>query len=95
MSFTFDLIINPIVCSLAILLGALAGFIVGKGKVSKVQSQLYKLECDLLTSNQETLEAQKAFVDLEARLQDQAIPVIPMKIAGTKDNNSKEKSTTK
>lgn len=93
MSFTFDLIINPIVCSLAVLGGALAGFIFGRGKLAKARSQIQKLESDLLTSNQETLEAQKAFVELEAHLQDQAIPVIPMKITGTKENNPKGKAT--
>lgn len=93
MSFTFDLIINPIICSLAVLAGALVGFIVAKGKLIRAQSQIHKLESEIFLSNQETLEAQKAFVALEASLQDQTIPVIPMKITGTKDNNSKEKAS--
>ncbi|HEY4108439.1 hypothetical protein [Puia sp.] len=93
MSFTFDLIINPIVVSLAVLGGALAGFVLGWGRYMKAQSTIHRLESDLLSSNQETLEAQKAFVALEARVQEQAIPVIPMKITGAKENNSKEKAS--
>ena len=98
MSFTFDLIINPIVLSLAVLGGALVGFVFAKGKLVKAHSQIMRLESELLTSNQETLEAQKAFVALEAHFKDhaahdEAIPVIPMKISGGKDNNSKEKAT--
>ena len=94
MSFTFDLIINPIVLTLAVLGGALVGFVFAKGKLVKAQSQIMKLESELLTSNQETLEAQKAFVALEAHFKDhpaqnEAIPVIPMKIGGGKDSSSK------
>lgn len=94
MSFTFDPIINPIVIVLAIIGGALVGFVLGKGKLAKAQSSIRRLESDLLLSNEETLEAQKALVALEARFQEQqAIPVIPMKIPGNKENGSKEKAT--
>jgi hypothetical protein len=94
MSFTFDLIINPIVIVLAIIGGALVGFVLGKGKLAKAHSSIRRLESDLMLSNEETLEAQKALVALEARFQEQqAIPVIPMKIPGNKENGSKEKAT--
>ena len=94
MSFTFDLIINPIVIVLAIIGGALVGFVLGKGKLAKAHSSIRRLESDVMLSNEETLEAQKALVALEARFQEQqAIPVIPMKIPGNKENGSKEKAT--
>jgi hypothetical protein len=94
MSFTFDLIINPIVIVLAVIGGALVGFVLGKGKLAKAYSSIRRLESDLMLSNEETLEAQKALVALEARFQEQqAIPVIPMKIPGNKENGSKEKAT--
>jgi len=95
MSFiTFDLIINPIVVSVAVIGGALAGFVLGKGKLAKAHSTIRRLESDIVASNQETLEAQKVYVALEARFQEQeAIPVIPMKISGSKDSSSKEKAT--
>ena len=94
MSFTFDLIINPIVIVLAVIGGALVGFVLGKGKLAKAHSSIRRLESDLMLSNEETLEAQKALVALEARFQEQqAIPVIPMKIPGNKENGSKEKAT--
>ena len=94
MSFTLEPIINPIVVVLAVVGGALAGFVLGKGKLLKARSAIRRLESDLVLSNEETLEAQKMVVALEARFQEQQTsPVIPMKITGNKDNGSKEKAT--
>jgi hypothetical protein len=94
MSFTFDPIINPIIVLLAVIGGALVGFVLGKWKLAKAQSTIHRLESDLMSSDQETLEAQKALVALEARFQEQQdIPVIPMKITGNKESGSKEKAT--
>jgi len=94
MSFTLDLIINPVLVSLAVIGGALVGFAFGRGKLVKAHSTIHRLESDLMLSNEETLEAQKALVALETRVQEQqAIPVIPMKINGK--DNSKEKASNK
>ena len=93
MSFTLEPIINPIVVVLAVIGGALAGYLLGKGKLAKARTTIRRLEDDLVASNQETLEAQKALVALETHIQEQqAIPVIPMKING-KESNSKEKAS--
>ena len=92
MHFTLDWIINPIVVSLAGIGGALGGFVLARWKSARAQATIRRLENDLVASNQETLEAQKALVALEARFQEQQdIPVIPMKITGK--DNSKEKAT--
>lgn len=93
MSFTFDLIINPIVLVLAGVLGILVGYLIGRGRLAKAQSKLQKLELDMLSANQETLDAQRAYVALEAQLQGQASPVIPMKISSNNKESSKEKAT--
>lgn len=93
MSFTFDLIINPIVLVIAGVVGILIGYLAGRGRLVKAQNKLQKLEVDLLSANQETLEAQRAYVALEAQLQGQASPVIPMKISGNSKESSKEKAT--
>ena len=91
MQFTLDLIINPIVLLLAGVSGIIIGYVFAMAKLAKAQAKIQKMELDLLSSNEETLEAQRAYVDLEARLQDQSIPVIPMKINGKE--SSKEKAT--
>jgi hypothetical protein len=91
MQFTLDLIINPIVLLLAGVSGIIIGYVFALAKIAKAQAKIQKMELDLLSSNEETLEAQRAYVDLEARLQDQSIPVIPMKINGKE--TSKEKAT--
>jgi uncharacterized membrane-anchored protein YhcB (DUF1043 family) len=99
--FTLDLIINPIVLLLAGVTGIIIGYVVAKGKLAKARNTISKLEADLLSCNAETLEAQRAYVELEAHLQEQFIPVIPMKISAKepsndkfgKDKSSKEKAT--
>ncbi len=97
--FTFDLIINPIVLIVAGVFGIIIGYCLAKGKLSKANSTITRLEAEMLASNAETLEAQRAYVELEAHLQDQFIPVIPMKINGkemeksSKEKASKEKAT--
>jgi hypothetical protein len=87
--FTLDLIINPIVLLLAGVTGIIIGYLVAKGKLAKARNTISKLEADLLTCNAETLEAQRAYVELEAHLQEQFIPVIPMKISGKEATNDK------
>jgi uncharacterized membrane-anchored protein YhcB (DUF1043 family) len=91
MQFTLDLIINPIILLLAGVSGIIIGYVFALAKIAKARAKIQKMELDLLSSNEETLEAQRAYVDLEARLQDQSIPVIPMKINGKE--TSKEKAT--
>lgn len=70
----------------------MAGFVLGRGKLAKSQSRIKQLEVELMSSHQETLESQGAYVALESSLQDQAIPVISMKLNGSKEN-PKEKAT--
>ena len=44
MSFTFDLIINPIVLALAGIVGIVIGYIIAKGRLAKAQSKIKNLE---------------------------------------------------
>lgn len=89
--FTLDLIINPFVLIVAGVFGIIIGYCVALGKLAKAKSTITRLEAEILTANAETLEAQKAYIELEAHLQDQFIPVIPMKLNGK--DASKEKAT--
>jgi hypothetical protein len=94
MSFTLDLIINPIVLALAGIIGIVIGYLIAKARVAKAQSKIKSLEMDLLSAHQEILEAQKAQVALESQMQQgEAIPVIPMKISGNGKESAKEKAT--
>jgi hypothetical protein len=90
MSITFDVVINPIILVATIIGGGIIGFVWGRAKLAKSRSRVQQLETELMRSNEETLDAQRAYVLLESRLKDQSIPVIPMKINGGKENN-KEK----
>lgn len=94
MSFTLDLVINPIVLALAGIIGILMGYLFSRVRLARAQSKIHGLEIDLLNANQETLEAQKAFVILESQMQEsQDIPVIPMKISGGSKESTKEKAS--
>lgn len=95
MSFTLDLVINPIVLALTGIIGILIGYLVIRIRLAKAQSKIQKLEMDLLSANRETLEAQQAFVALESQMQqdNQDIPVIPMKITGPTKESTKEKAS--
>ena len=92
MSVTFDVIINPVILFAALIGGVLIGFVLGRGKLARNKSRIEQLESEILSCHQETLEAQRAYVMLQSKLKDESIPVIPMKISGSKEN-TKEKAT--
>jgi hypothetical protein len=92
MSFTLDLVINPVILFGAAIIGGIFGFVVFKAKLNKGKARIQQLEKELMNCNEETLEAQRAYVILESKLKDQeTIPVIPMKINGKE--SSKEKAS--
>jgi hypothetical protein len=92
MQITFDFIINPIIILVAMVVAAFAGWAVHKARLVKSQYRIRQLENEMISSHAEILEIQKAYVRMETRLKEQAIPVIPMKING-KETNSKEKAS--
>lgn len=92
MSITFDFVINPFILFATLISGVFIGFVLGWGKLTRNKSRIEQLESEILSSHQETLEAQRAYVMLQSKLKDQSIPVIPMKINGSKEN-TKEKAT--
>jgi hypothetical protein len=87
--FTLELIINPIVLLVAGVFGIIIGYILARGMLARAKSTITKLEAELRACYAETLEAQKAYIELEARLQDRSIPVIPMNINGKEVANDK------
>ena len=92
MSFTFDVVINPVILLGAAIAGAVFGYIVFKARLNKRKTRIQQLEKELMHSNEETLEAQRADVLLESQFKDQqTIPVIPMKLNGKE--SSKEKAS--
>jgi hypothetical protein len=93
MSITLDVVINPVILLAAVIAGGLFGYLIFKIKLNKSRTTIQQLEKELMTCNEETLEAQRAYVLLESRLKDQqeTIPVIPLKINGKE--SSKEKAS--
>jgi len=93
MSVTLDVVINPVILLGAVIIGGVFGYIVFKARLHKSKARIHELEKELMICNEETLEAQRAYVLLESRLKDQqeTIPVIPMKINGKE--TSKEKAS--
>ena len=93
MSFTFDVIINPVILLVGITAGAIVGFGIGRIKIANSRSKIAKLEKEIMNNHVEILEVQRAYAALEHRLNDESIPVISMKINGSKENNPKEKAS--
>jgi uncharacterized membrane-anchored protein YhcB (DUF1043 family) len=93
MSITFDVVINPVILLGAVIAGGVFGYLIFKIGLNKSKARIQQLEKELMTCNEETLEAQRAYVLLESRLKDQqeTIPVIPLKINGKE--SSKEKAS--
>lgn len=92
MQFTLDVVVNPVILFGAATVGGIIGFVVFKAKLNRGRAKIQQLERELMHSNEETLEAQRAYVLLESKFKDQQTsPVIPMKINGKE--NSKEKAT--
>jgi len=90
MSFTLELIVNPVILFVAAISGGLIGFVIGKLKLARSHAKVEELEREMMNSHAEILELQKSYVQLENKLQqEQSIPVISMKLNG-KDTNSKE-----
>lgn len=89
MSFTLELIINPVILFIAAISGGLIGFVIGRLRLARSRARVEELEREMMSSHAEILELQKSYVQLENQLQQQSIPVISMKLSG-KDNNSKE-----
>jgi hypothetical protein len=93
MSFTLDLVVNPVILLGAVVFGVLFGYFLFRTVLSKRKAKIHELEMELMQSNEETLEAQRAYVMLESKFKDQQTsPVIPMKITANKEN-SKEKAS--
>ena len=88
---TFDLIVNPIVVLVAAIGGGLIGLLIGRVQLGKSRSKVQELEKEMMTAHTEILEVQKAYVQLESKLEEHSIPVISMKINGK--DSSKEKAS--
>jgi hypothetical protein len=91
MIITFDLIINPVIMLAAVIGGGIIGYMISKLKMAKSRAKIQELEKEMMSSHAEILDLQKAYVQLENKLEQQPIPVISMKINGK--DNSKEKAT--
>jgi len=65
--------------------------LLGRVRLAKSRAKILELEKEMMSTHAEILEIQKAYVQLENKLEEHSIPVISMKI-NVKDN-SKEKAT--
>ena len=89
---TLDLIINPVILLAAIIVGVGIGLLIGRSKVAKSRAKVLEVEKEMMNAHAEILEMQKAYIQLENKLEEHSIPVISMKIS-SKESNSKEKAT--
>jgi hypothetical protein len=93
MKLTLEFVVNPIVILVVAVGSALVGFLAFRIKLAKSHAKLRQLENEMMSSHAEILELQKIYVKMEAKLKEQAIPVIPMKLTGKDNSSSKEKAS--
>jgi len=91
--FTLDFIVNPVVVFISVVGGVIIGFAFGRRRFAKSQRKVLELEKEMMSSHAEILEIQKAYVQLENKLEEHSIPVISMRKVNGKDTNPKEKAT--
>jgi hypothetical protein len=82
--------INYLTLLVIILLAAFAGFMLRSAKFRQKITRINRLEKELLQAHAETLASQKEYCDLESRLKDLHIPVIPMIQATQEEEQEKQ-----
>jgi hypothetical protein len=75
----------------AVIGGGVIGLLLGRVGLARSRSKILELEKEMMNTHAEILEIQKAYVQLENKLEEHSIPVISMKINGK--DTSKEKAT--
>jgi len=75
----FDLTINIIVLFVLLALALLAGYGLRSRQLARKDRQIMELEKEVVQVSAEILQVQKEYCELELRLKDMSIPVIPMK----------------
>jgi phage terminase Nu1 subunit (DNA packaging protein) len=90
---TFDLVINPVILMAAVIVGVGMGLLIGRIMLTKSRAKIQELEKEMMSAHAEILEIQKAYVQLENKLEEHSIPVISMRTNGKDNNNSKEKAS--
>jgi len=87
----FDLSFNIDILTLLAIIGlsVLIGFFLRYYKISKKNRRIAELEQEMMRAHAEVLVVQKEYCDLESRMKDMPIPVIPMKHS-VKEEEEKE-----
>lgn len=96
----FDLTMNIVVFLISIGLAALAGFGLRSRQLVKKNRQIAALEKEMLQVSAEILQVQKEYCELEMKLKNLNIPVIPIRqaaatavVAVTKEMDPKKDET--
>lgn len=77
---TFDITLNIYIFLLTVVLSALLGYLPRSRQLAKKERKIVEMEQEVMQANAETLENQREYCELEARLKDQELanPVIPI-----------------
>lgn len=87
LSFNIDMITLLIIIGLSVL----TGFLLRTWQLAKKNRRIAELEGEMMKAHAEVLVVQKEYCDLESRVKDLAIPVIPMKLTAKEEEDQKEK----
>ena len=82
---TFEITLNPLIAMTIVLFSGWIGFMLKKRKIAKDRNRMNQYEKEMILNHAEILELQKDYINLELKMRELTIPVIPISTT-VKDN---------
>ncbi len=74
---SFDVVLNPMILLAIILFSSWIGFLFKRRRIAKDRAIISKYEKEMVLDHAEILELQKDYINLEIKMRELTIPVIP------------------
>jgi hypothetical protein len=90
---TIEVSLNILVLILIVAVSALTGYGIRSRQLAKTRDRISELEEEMLSNYAEILDLQKDYLNMESKLKDFQIPVIPIKTVVKENQEENEKFT--
>jgi hypothetical protein len=88
---TIEFTLNVLMLGLIVLFSALVGYSIKSRQTAKSRGRIAELEEEMLNNYAEILELQKDYLNMESKLRDFQIPVIPIKTVVKENQDESQK----
>jgi hypothetical protein len=75
---TFEITLNPLIAFAIVLISGCIGFMLKKRRIAKDRNRVNQYEKEMILNHAEILELQKDYINLELKMRELTIPVIPI-----------------